>query len=355
MPASEPSTAISEQLGLDSAWRETQMRLAALDNVDAGVLWAMGEFLGDRDQVAPVVAGFLDFLGGQAETSALLRGFDRNRLDQSITRYLNAYTIDFGGAEFFERLVSLVVTHVRLGVSLGLYLAALGYQRSLLLEQLVLAGMGKEQRQQLVLLLARLTSLETLVASEVYKRALARLDRRTQLGGRGLGLALDADAVLERDTLTGAVTRRVLMEAIDKALDTARKTGQGMTLILLEIDGFETLPAAEGDAALRAVRQMIKSSVREFDLIGRVGSQMFGVLLEGASVHTARQVADRVRRHVAAGTAQDKPISVSQGLAGAVAGDDQNSLFARCLRALERAREGGGDCVVEEAAVAAGR
>lgn len=356
MAAPNPSTSISEQLGLDAAWRAAQLRLAALDDVAPDTLTALREFLGDAPRSAQVADAFLTFLGGRPETASLLRGFDRRRLEQSVAAHLRGWGDDFGGPAFFERQVAMVVTHVRLGVSLGLYLAALGYQCSLLLERLVDAAMSKEQRQQLAVLVARLNGLETLIASEVYRRALARLDRRAQHHGVGLGLALETDAVLERDALTGAVTRRVMIDAIDKALDTARKAGQGLTLILLEIDDFDRLDEVEGQEALRAVRRIVKSSVREFDLIGRAGSQMFAVLLEGTSLHTAHQVADRVRRHVVdAAPVEGKPVRVSQGLADAARDDDQQLLFERCYGALTRARENGGNCVVEASALAAGR
>ncbi len=356
MPGLKPDTPISEQLGLDAVWRRTQLRLAALDDMAPDAFKPLQAFLGDSTQIAPVVGAFLDFLDGQPETAALLRSFDRQRLAQSLAAHLRTWTEDFGSAGFFEKQVGLALVHVRLGVSLSLYLAALGYQRALLYEQLALAGMSAEHRQQLVRLLARLSSLDTLIASEVYRRALARLDRRAHHGGVGLGLALETDAVLERDALTGAVTRRVMMDALDKALDTARKAGQGLTLVLLEIDHFEQLNEVEGQEALRAVRRIIKASVREFDLIGRVGSQMFAVLLEGASLHTAHQVADRVCRHVVdAAPAQGKALRVSQGLADSAGGDDQQRLFERCYQALARARDNGGNCVVEASALAAGR
>lgn len=355
MAGAKADTPISEQLGLDSAWRKAQMRLAGLDDLAPDALRPIRDFLGDGAQMGPVIAAFLDFLGRQPETAALLLSFDRQHLERAMANELGRWTDDFGGAAFFERHVDLVVVHVRLGVSFGLYLAALGCLRALLFEQLVLAAMSKEQRQDLVRLLARLSSLETLIAGEVYRRALARLDRRAHLGGVGLGRALDVDTVLERDALTGAVTRRVILDALDKALDTARKAGQGLTLMLLEIDDFEQLGEADGQAALRAVRAIIKASVREFDLVGRVGSRMFAVLLEGASLHTAHQVADRVRRHVAgAAPVGGKALSVSQGLVAAAARDDQQHMFDRCHQALTRARDNGGNCVVEASALAAG-
>lgn len=363
MPVSKTGTAISEQLGLDDAWCEAQLKLAALENVSRENLRLLQLFLEEGAHIGPVAAAFLEFLDRQPETSVMLRGFDRERLTASLETHLREYTLEFGTAGFFERQVNLTLVHVRLGVSPGLYLGALGFQCSLLLERIVLGNMSKEQRQQLILLVARLTSLETLIAAEVYQRALARLDRRSHAGAAGLALAMDADAVLERDEITGVVTRRVLMDALQQNLETTRKTGQILTLMLLELDDFKNLVGeigdSGGDQALRLVGRMIKASVREFDLIGRVGTQVFAVILDGASLHTAHQVCERIRRRVLEGgqSLQDKQVklTVSQGLGDALRNDDQHSLFARCHRALERARSAGGNRVVEDTGLAAGR
>ncbi|MGX8010063.1 GGDEF domain-containing protein [Mesorhizobium sp. ORM8.1] len=53
-----------------------------------------------------------------------------------------------------------------------------------------------------------------------------------------------------------------------------------------------------GDEALRLVASAIRSSVREDDLIGRIGNSMFGVFLPGATKQDAREVGERIRQAV---------------------------------------------------------
>ncbi|WP_245467559.1 MULTISPECIES: GGDEF domain-containing protein [unclassified Mesorhizobium] len=54
-----------------------------------------------------------------------------------------------------------------------------------------------------------------------------------------------------------------------------------------------------GDEALRLIASTIKSSVREEDLIGRIGTSIFGVFLPGATEEDAKEVGERIRARVA--------------------------------------------------------
>jgi diguanylate cyclase len=54
-----------------------------------------------------------------------------------------------------------------------------------------------------------------------------------------------------------------------------------------------------GDEALRLIASTIQSSVRKEDLVGRIGTSMFGVFLPGATEDDAKEVGERIRARVA--------------------------------------------------------
>jgi len=54
-----------------------------------------------------------------------------------------------------------------------------------------------------------------------------------------------------------------------------------------------------GDEALRLIVSTIQSSVREEDLIGRIGASMFGVFLSGATEAEAKEIGERIRTRIA--------------------------------------------------------
>jgi diguanylate cyclase (GGDEF)-like protein len=54
-----------------------------------------------------------------------------------------------------------------------------------------------------------------------------------------------------------------------------------------------------GDEALRLIASTIQSSVRKEDLVGRIGTSMFGVFLPGATEDDAKEIGERIRARVA--------------------------------------------------------
>ena len=52
-----------------------------------------------------------------------------------------------------------------------------------------------------------------------------------------------------------------------------------------------------GDAVLRDVADILRRSIRSFDVCARYGGEEFAILMPGASTTTAYQIAERIRRH----------------------------------------------------------
>lgn len=86
------------------------------------------------------------------------------------------------------------------------------------------------------------------------------------------------------DWVTTLPNRHYLGDALAHATKRALRGRTTMALLLLDLDGFkavnETHGHAAGDALLRAVSDRLKTSVREGDLLARLGGDELAVLLE---------------------------------------------------------------------------
>lgn len=136
------------------------------------------------------------------------------------------------------------------------------------------------------------------------------------------------------DSVTGLHTRRSLQNAI-------RPPG---ALILIDVDHFKRINDRHGhgagDAVLHQVGVAIQTAIRPDDLAGRWGGDEFVVWLPGADELVAGEVAERIRRRVAAmerfGDGYPLTVTISAGVAAA--GSTPERLLALADRALYSAK-----------------
>lgn len=101
------------------------------------------------------------------------------------------------------------------------------------------------------------------------------------------------------DALTGLPNRSLFKDRLSHALKQARRAGQPMALMFLDLDNFkvvnDSVGHAAGDKLLRQVAQALAGVVRDGDTVARVGGDEFTVLLPSiARVEDAVMVADRI-------------------------------------------------------------
>ncbi|MBT8763886.1 bifunctional diguanylate cyclase/phosphodiesterase [Desulfohalobiaceae bacterium Ax17] len=128
-------------------------------------------------------------------------------------------------------------------------------------------------------------------------------------------------AVSERDTLTGFYTRETLFKLIEFEIKKAKTADQPMSIALLNIDNIQLINAKYGvivgDNVIKAVGNMIKSYLRETDIVGRFAGDEFLILSPFTSVEEAYDFFEQFRKRVEkANILNDKKIriTVSMGL-----------------------------------------
>ncbi len=155
------------------------------------------------------------------------------------------------------------------------------------------------------------------------------------------------------DSLTGLANRLQLHEHLGRAIDEVRglpESACAFALICLDIDHFKAINDAlghsMGDAVLVEVARRLKSSLREADLVARVGGDEFAVVID--LVDGSEQAASMARRLVHAlgqpfqALGHVVPLSVSAGMALApMHGQGLDELLVNADLALYEAKERG--------------
>lgn len=172
-----------------------------------------------------------------------------------------------------------------------------------------------------------------------------------------------ANTALERlsrlDGLTGLYNRMTFVEMSRRELGRAQRSGSPTVILLMDLDHFKQVndhwghPA--GDAVLRHIATELQNTVRNSDLVGRLGGEEFMVLLPDTTVADGLALAEKLRQHL-----QDSPVpwngatittTVSIGVAGTGAHHDRNfeSVYHEADQALYKAKQRGRNCVEAEA------
>jgi len=105
-----------------------------------------------------------------------------------------------------------------------------------------------------------------------------------------------------KDQLTGFYNRRYIEETIEPILQNAKRKGETIGLLMLDIDHFkeinDTYGHDLGDLVLRSVSQAIKESIRSSDIPIRFGGEEFMVLLTNVKPEESVNIAEKIRKAV---------------------------------------------------------
>jgi len=101
------------------------------------------------------------------------------------------------------------------------------------------------------------------------------------------------------DTLTGLPNRQLLLDRLDRSLESARREGQETAVLLMDLDRFkdvnDSLGHSAGDRLLKLVAVRLENAVRRSDTVARLGGDEFVLVVDGPAGESA---AAMVARHV---------------------------------------------------------
>jgi diguanylate cyclase (GGDEF)-like protein len=143
----------------------------------------------------------------------------------------------------------------------------------------------------------------------------------------------------QEDGLTGIANRRTLDEALPVEFARAQRSGQPLTLVMMDLDHFKRYNDrrghAAGDALLRGAAQAWLKQMRPTDLLARYGGEEFTLVLPACTADQAAQLVDRLRPLM-----PDRQ-TFSAGIATWEATETPTELLQRADRALSLAKKGG--------------
>ena len=156
------------------------------------------------------------------------------------------------------------------------------------------------------------------------------------------------------DPLTGLSNRRFFMKEAEHFFEYARRYGEPISLIMLDIDDFkkinDTYGHDVGDLVLKRLADVIRSNTRKSDIPARFGGEEFIILLPTTNTEGALLVAERIRRDFkSSGVRLNGDVvmtTVSIGLATLTEEDSLDELIKKADEALYRAKRTGKDKVV---------
>jgi len=153
------------------------------------------------------------------------------------------------------------------------------------------------------------------------------------------------------DYLTGVNNRGYFMEQAELELSRAVRYGSPLSLYMLDIDFFKKVNDSHGhkvgDLVLIKLAEVCGQTLREVDIIGRLGGEEFAILLPETNQTKATEVAERLREAIAKAKVPLEgglPLhfTVSIGVTSLVSKDDNlDVLLNRADKALYEAKEKG--------------
>ncbi len=168
----------------------------------------------------------------------------------------------------------------------------------------------------------------------------------------------EASQLVRQDALTRALNRRGLDEACFVESARAERSGEPLSLAILDVDNFKAINDRfghdAGDRALVHLAAVIRESLRPSDVVARYGGEEFVILLPATGISDAVTTMQRVQRELTRRFFMHNNervlVTFSAGVTERRPGESQQEVIARADRGLLQAKREGKNRVVAIAA-----
>ncbi len=151
----------------------------------------------------------------------------------------------------------------------------------------------------------------------------------------------------DTDDLTGLANRRRLMQRLEEEMSRARRHGYLLSLLLLDLDHFkrvnDTWGHLKGDQVLRDIATLCHATLRQEDVVARLGGEELAILLPMTPLTDAMRLAERLRQRIADHDfgLDRRVVTASLGAAEYRHGDTLETLIERADQGLYVAKDEG--------------
>jgi diguanylate cyclase (GGDEF)-like protein/PAS domain S-box-containing protein len=195
-----------------------------------------------------------------------------------------------------------------------------------------------------------LESTETGFFSQIHAERLQAFADQAAIAIENARLYAEVQQSAITDELTGVYNRRGVLELGRREIERARRYARDLTILMIDIDHFkdvnDNFSHAAGDQVLVEITRRWRETLREVDLLGRIGGDEFCILLPETDLDAAMQVAERLRHGISSRPFETEngmiPLTVSIGVA-AVEKEiaDLQEMLSRADNAMYSAKKGG--------------
>ena len=301
-----------------------------------------------QPNIALIIEDFYSALNKHGQFNSIMqRGYDIHSLKKTMRQYLLTLGLDFHRTEYFHQRLLIGLMHAKVGVQPSLY------QCSYRLLQQLLFNLIPEQhthKNELISFILKITTLDMSLAIEAYEDGMMENLRLSvqELTDEKTNLS----AELAKDTLTGALSRRRILEILEHKLGNLI-VGDSVSVIMADLDFFKQINDhyghVLGDEVLKQTALRIRQAMRSSNSLGRYGGEEFLAVLPNTNLQQALIVAERIRHKVCSdpivSNSHSINLTLSLGVASTSSNEDINSLIDRADKALYQAKNRGRDRV----------
>jgi diguanylate cyclase (GGDEF)-like protein len=137
---------------------------------------------------------------------------------------------------------------------------------------------------------------------DVSEAAIDVIERLTAERNDLIARLAAAEDLADHDGLAPTLNRRAFLRELHRTMSEVERYKTPAAVLYMDLDGFKAVNDAyghaAGDAILRHVGTVLLDSVRESDVVGRLGGDEFGVILNRASADEARAKAKSLSDHI---------------------------------------------------------
>lgn len=286
-----------------------------------------GESYGERlvDEARPVAAAWIERVRATGGSGFSHRTADeRLPICQGYIRELGRYLISRDDRAVREVAIQEAVKRFQMSFPLDDLVAAYRWLQDLLWERAGQARATEEGVEAGLWDLSGAIALSIEETVKAYQGLLARQVAAQQGAVEELTRQLRQAASV--DELTGLFSARVLHEYLPREIHRAGRYQRPLSLIVFDVDDFSRIVdlcgTVEGDRALKELARVIPGQVREADIMCRLDTDEFAVILPETPTLQAVSVAERIRvaaeghHDFAAGVRASGAVRITAGVAG---------------------------------------